>query len=354
MKKICLIIAIVMALAVALPLAVSAHPDMTGDVGLINLPKATPNINGVIEASDGWSAGKYVDKNVYGTFWASRPQFNWTCTIYYAFDDTGLYYAADINDDTFNYSTGKDIRDGGSYGYNGDIFVFMIDPLKEFITTGFIEIDDYTPWYCVGIFAGNQLKMTRTKFDTADITSQVKLAGSSTSTGWRFEAYIPWSIIATDANSVAPGELTFNAADLYAAGAVHNACVMYQDRVFDEDAGILTTYYRYITVKNVLADGTRGYLSSGDCLKAYGIELKLAGETAPVFSGVNSGTPPVTNPSGVTSAGTPIGSSGGASSGNSSGSNGAAATFDGGIITALMAFAASGTGLIFVSKKRKK
>lgn len=269
-----------------LGMTINANPNMQGDVGRINVPRAVPSIDGNINGGEGWSEGVYAYKDIMATFGNTNDIIQ-SFYLYYAYDSEGIYYAADILDNTFILSTVEDdidnvkndfnIKDENVYGYNGDIFTFVIDPLGLFLENGWIGNTDYTAWYNVGIFEGNICRMYRGHNRSGDITDQVKLAGHVTDGGWCFEAFLPWSIICQDTDELSYAELSPTVADMTSNDAEHRAMVIYLDRFYDEEGGEVTTYQRFATCGYVLADGLMGYLSSGMCLKAYGIVLDLEG-----------------------------------------------------------------------------
>ena len=129
-----------------LAVTVNANPNMQADVGNIDVPKASPVIDGSISENEGWSKAVYAYKDIMATF-GNCNEILQSFYLYYAYDGDGLYYAADIIDNSFVLSTGEDdidnvindfnIKDEVVYGYNGDIFTFTIDPLGRFLEDGY-------------------------------------------------------------------------------------------------------------------------------------------------------------------------------------------------------------------------
>lgn len=267
-------------------LTVNANPNMQADVGNINVPMATPSVDGNITANEGWSESVYAYKDLMATF-GNCNEILQSFYLYYAYDKDGLYYAADILDSSFVLSTGEDdidnvendfnIKNENVYGYNGDIFTFTIDPLGEFLNEGYMSNTDYNAWYSVGIFEGNICRMYRAHNRSGDITADVRVNGRVTENGWCFEAFIPWAFICQDAEDISFGDITVTPEELYADTAAHRAMAIYMDRFVDPESGDVATFQRFATCGYVLADGLMGYLSSGVCLKAYGITLTMNG-----------------------------------------------------------------------------
>lgn len=276
----------VLLLLACLSFTVNANPNMQADVGNINVPVSTPSIDGSINVNEGWSEAVYAHKDLMATFGNCNDILQ-SFYLYYAYDEDGLYYAADILDSSFVLSTGEDdidnvqndfnIKNENVYGYNGDIFTFTIDPLGRFLNEGYLSNNDYNAWYSVGIFEGNVCRMYRAHNRSGDITAEVKLSGAVTDAGWRFEAFIPWDFICQDAEDMSFGDVSVTPSELYAGGAQHRAMVIYMDRFVDPEGGDVATFQRFATCGHVLADGLMGYLSSGVCLKAYGITLTMEG-----------------------------------------------------------------------------
>ena len=283
MKK---LICIILMLSL-LSLTVYANPNMQADIGNIDVPMAVPTVDGDITSSEGWSEGVYAYKDLMATF-GNCNEILQSFYLYYAYDNEGIYYAADILDNSFVLSTGEDdldnvendfnIKNENVYGYNGDIFTFTMDPLGRFLEEGYLSNSDYNAWYSVGIFEDDICRMYRGHNRSGDITSEVKLQGHVTDAGWCFEAFIPWSFICQDAEDMSFGDISITPEDMYAAGACHRAMAIYMDRFVDPEAGEAATFQRFATCGYVLADGLMGYLSSGVCLKAYGITLSIIGE----------------------------------------------------------------------------
>ena len=286
----------ILLLLVCLSTTVYANPNMQADVGNIDVPMSTPLIDGSIAADEGWSEGVYAHKDLMATF-GNCNEILQSFYLYYAYDKDGIYYAADILDNSFVLSTGEDdidnvqndfnIKNEVVYGYNGDIFTFVIDPLGRFLEEGYMSNTDYNTWYSVGIFENNICRMYRAHNRSGDITSDVKVKGQVTNDGWCFEAFIPWEFICQDTDELSFGDISVTTEELCSGGAKHRAMAIYMDRFIDPEAGEVATFQRFATCGYILADGLKGYLSSGVCLKAYGITLSF-GENGEVTEPVET------------------------------------------------------------------
>ena len=302
MKKLSAILLTACMLVTSLAMFVNASPHGIIENDPVSVPTATPTVDGVIDAGDGWSEPAKMDFDTCGFFWQQNPMSS-KADLYFAYDEEGLYYAADITEglecvheitgedmtgrNKFLYSTGEDWIDVNAddptdhYGYDGDVFGLLVDPAEGMLNGGFSS--DYTPWYLVGLFEGENgdvAKMYRQKIYQGDITEEegVEVAGTKTENGWRFEAKIAWDIIIADIEGITYGDVVLTVDDIIANGASSKVAGMYQDRFYDEEAGEVATWGRYVTAPESQADGTPGHMGSGDLVCSCGITLE-AGDT---------------------------------------------------------------------------
>lgn len=280
-------------------LQIGAAPSGVIENPPIDLPNATPTVDGNIDTAEGWSSVAKMNYDTLGFFWHVNP-LTMEGDIRFAWDEENFYYCADIIDgyetyheitgelipagtNSFIYSTGIDTIDSNedtTYGYNGDIFGMMLDPLGEFINYGYTGNSDFTPWYLVGLFEGDVAKMYRGKINTGDITDQVQVAGHATEDGWCFEAAIPWDMIFTDIEDISFGEISLEKAEVLADGAHIRAAGMYMDRFYDDEAEEVATWGRFVTAPTIMADGNTGNGSSGDNALTLGINLYVSSGAA--------------------------------------------------------------------------
>lgn len=267
-------------------------------VGQIIAKNNTPTIDGTASESEGYSTVKELNSTNMGLFWSPASRCIMSAKVYFAWDAKNLYLAADITDPSMVLSTEEDETEGDNiYGYNGDMFVFMIDPLEECFNSGMTQSGDKTAWYCFGIGEGNVLKAYRTQVNDADLSTDVTGVATTTTNGWAFEVSIPWSTITDDTFAASSGDVDLKTADITTPGAISKACVMYLDRAvaspefaqFNTGSGAVAegkvfTLSRNITIPTTLPDGTSGTVNGGESVRSYGIDLTIgdAAGVAPV------------------------------------------------------------------------
>ncbi len=401
MKKFSAIIACVLVFVMTLAMTVSAGPEGVIENDPITVPTADPTVDGTVNDNEGWSTAALMNAETCGYFWRQNPLTS-DGRIFFASSDEGFYFAGKIVEnlhavnaitgeeviDTnyFIYSTGEDWIDVSTddpadhYGYDGDVFALLFDPLGRMLEYGFNN--DYTPWYMVGLFEGDVAKMYRQKVNRGDITDQVQVAGHKTTDGWEFEAMIPWDVIIKDIEDITYGDVVLTKDELIADGAQHKAAGMYQDRFDDPEAGEVATWGRFVTVPTTQLDGTAGHMGKGDIVMSCGITLNVSSTLkGPSADDTTKGDDTTTNNNGgdtttaepetsyvdvtdekgnvvtdekgnkVTQKVTVKTTTKKATTGTSTGGN-AAQTFDIGIAVALGALATSGIGFV-AAKKRK-
>ena len=397
MKKLFAILAMALMLATVFSTVVSAGPNGIIENGPIDVPMSAPAIDGTINENEGWSISALMNYDTLGFYWHVNP-LTMDGNVRFAWDETNLYYCANIVDglethheitgdlipagyNEFIYSTGNDDIDVSEddsedhYGYNGDIFGIIIDPLSVMLDAGYTGNVDYTPWYLVGLFEGDVAKMYKQKTsDRGDITDKVQVAGKKTAEGWCLEAAIPWDMIIADVEDITYGECVIDKEVLFADGAHVRLGAMYHDRFNDPEAGEVATWGRFVTCPTTLATGMSGNGSSGTNVLSCGINLYLdrdvVGETTAAAdtttAAPNGGDTTAEETEVVTDdKGNEVTDASGnkvtqkvnktttkkATTGTSTGGN-AAQTFDIGIAVALGALATSGIGFV-AAKKRK-
>ena len=97
MKKIALLLSVVLTVMTLLPLSVSAASWYIEENPAINVPNATPNIDGNIDTSEGWSAMGQLNEATAGAYYGHNP-LTATVDFYFASSPEGLYFAADMSD----------------------------------------------------------------------------------------------------------------------------------------------------------------------------------------------------------------------------------------------------------------
>ncbi|MBE6573729.1 MAG: hypothetical protein E7652_04975 [Ruminococcaceae bacterium] len=283
MKLMKILLCVLMLGTLLLPMTVSADTTLddnfVDEIGQIDCPYGTPTIDGVIDAAEGWSAAQFIDKTNTDGCWGGEDVVI-TGNIYRAWDNDNLYIAADISVPEYTICTGIDDIDvggevGNRPGWNGDVFVYSVDPLQALLNAGFNN--DAAPWYCFGLFEGGTVKTFRTHLNDADITDTVSGKGAQTATGWRFEVALPWTLLCEDTEEYSFGEAPLTPEITAKAGNKISGSMIYYDRVFDDEQGSMITGSRYVTIAKTLPDGTPGVMCSGWILQAHGMHFMLSG-----------------------------------------------------------------------------
>ncbi len=285
---------------IAMSVQIMAGPNGVSENPSTDIPKLSPAIDGNIGSTEGWSSSVLMNYDTLGFFWHVNP-LTMFAEVKFAYDDEYFYYAADITDgleavheitgevipagaNEFIYSTGVDDidqkDDGSAFGYNGDVFGMLVDPMGIFIDSGFTGNADNTPWYMIGLFEGDVAKMYREKVNAADITDKVKVAGHRTDKGWCLEAGIPWDMMIEDIESVTYGECLIDKEELISNRSLIKAGAMYHDRFNDPEAGEVATWGCFVTVPNTMADGTPGHMGTGTNAMSLGLTLYLDNKEA--------------------------------------------------------------------------
>lgn len=240
------------------------------------LPFGELDITGELDENEYCTALDF-DDNTVGYFW-SNMQLTTNAKLYFRASETGLYFAADIFEETamgnsYVPSTGYDnINNEGNkrpYGFNGDVMTLMIDPL------GILEKTPYqnTAWYNVAVYEDGSAHMYRSRVNEKDITDEVRLSGGikQDTDGWYFQSFIPWEIIIEDTLAIYPSADI--SVESIVCGAVSRAAVMYMDRYKSQNA--TNTWGRFITVCESTYDGYYGTSTSGPVAKAFGLKLNI-------------------------------------------------------------------------------
>ncbi len=304
MKNIRFILCIILVLTMLVPTGVFAGSlDYIKQNDPVAAPKAKPTLDGVPLAEEGWSAPAKLARGYVKTL----MDYTYVCAadadIYFAYDEGGLYYAADITElaevdgeetgNSFMYSRGEDWIDNEGptaeniVGYDGDVFILALDPLGLYIRNGYIAATDYTVWYCVGLFEGDEARMFRTRANTGDITDEVKVSGKATEKGWSFEAYLPWELIIADMEEYTYGRATCTVEDLIQGGAQFRSAAIYMDRFDDPEMGEVNTRGSYMTSCTYLHDGSPSHMMKGHFAGLYGLNFYIE-YNEPTFTDVKN------------------------------------------------------------------
>lgn len=263
---------------------------------LLKANQGSPSVDGSISDGEGWGDVVTFDHKNLLQFWASSSRCIISADVRMAWDDTGLYISADITDPTMIPVTGEDGTgvddDNGTndYGWNGDVFVFALDPQGKFLEEGFVTTDWRSAWYCFGIDANGKVKcyVTQSTY-TGDITSRIDINGTLNSDGWTFEAKLPWDRLNQDTEAVTDYEISLDKDAFTQLGTKSRAGITYVDRaefntensIFSNTEyaeGTIFTLSRSISVPTIHDDGMN-YNSGTPAAYSYGIDLTIADET---------------------------------------------------------------------------
>ncbi len=251
--------------------------DFEAEIGQISLPKGTPTIDGTVNADEGWSEAQPLNKENVDGGWGGEDVII-EGSLWRAYDEEYLYVAADIIIPELSISEGEDWIEGfhttgNKPGWDGDVFIFTVDPLQSMLDAGFTS--DCGVWYCFGIFEGNIVRAYRTHASEKEVSDILPSAGAVTDNGWRFEAAIPWETICEDIAEISYGDVELTPEDILQDGNRINAAMIYYDRRIDPEAGERVTYSRYVSICTTCPDGTPGVMATPWLIKSYGIYLML-------------------------------------------------------------------------------
>ncbi len=361
-----------------LPVMADETEDFVAGIGDIQCPYGTPAIDGSIGTSEGWSAVQPINKENTDGGWGALP-VEVEGSLWRAYDDKNLYIAAEIILPEISLSEGEDWIDGDDVGnmpgWDGDVFVFTLDPLDKLRDAGFLS--ETSVWYCFGIFEGNVIRTYRTHVNDAEISDLVSASGTLTDNGWRFEVAIPWETICKDVEDISYGDVTLTPEEIVGGSRVTSAMIYY-DRRYDDEACERITYHRYVTIATTCIDGTAGIMATPWKINAYGMHFILgdkpvdedttAADTTTAKAGKDTTTAAeetsfvevtdekgnaVTDDKGnkVTQKVTVKSTTKKATTGTTTGGN-AAQTLDIGVAMAMGALMVSGIGLAVTKKKR--
>ncbi|MBQ3183380.1 MAG: hypothetical protein IJB24_08130 [Clostridia bacterium] len=346
--------------------------DFQAEIGNIDCPWGAPTIDGNITDSEGWSSVQPINKANTDGGWGAIP-VEVEGSLWRAYDSEYLYIAADIILPEISLCEEEDWIDGDDVGnkpgWDGDVFVFTLDPLNKLRDAGFLS--DTSVWYCFGIFEGDVIRTYRTHANEGEVSDVISAKGGLTDTGWHFEAAIPWDTVCKDIEEVSYGDVTLTPAEITDNGGEITCSMIYYDRRYDPEGCERITYHRYVTIATTCVDGTAGIMATPWKINAYGIHMNLlpkADDTTTVPDTTTADTTTaaevtevvtddkgnaVTDEKGnkVTQKVTTKSTTKKATTGTSTGGN-AAQTFDIGVAVAFGALAASGIGFV-ATKKRK-
>lgn len=288
MKKILSMLLSVLMLLYMLYFSVNADYNGVMQNPTVIINTMAPTVDGVIDPAEGYGTEARLDSNTSGYFYSSRSTNTWA-ELYFACDENGFYFGADIVDGLtlfepdeydsiisgFVPSDGTDMIDK-CFGWNGDVFGLMIDPLGAMLLGGY-QADAHKPaQYLVGMDEQGNAHMYREMLNRGDITDQVVLAGVTTEYGWSVEGYIPWNIIISDISTLTEGNVLLSPEEIVKDGNYIRVAGIYVDRSKDAKTLKTVTVNRFITVPEIMIDKRPGHLGVGDDVKSLGIILQIS------------------------------------------------------------------------------
>lgn len=266
MKKLIFIFVSLLMLA-ALAIGINAGTDYIKPNPPVTVDITSPNVDGNITKTEGWSAPVYMNEDTLSWYYKKRI-LNIFGEVYFALDGSGFYFAADIKEDISSYAPDSgvsdfpenisaglvyaDFEDGN--GQNGDCFTIGIDVLDIMRNNPGADIAErysVSPNYGIYIYEDGNLRMYSPDGNgvNTEITDEVVAKGSATAEGWSFEAMIPWQVIIEDIEYYTKNKSKPEIDEIVSDGAVIRACVGYHDILIQDGNKVL--YNMYATTSDV-------------------------------------------------------------------------------------------------------
>ncbi|MBR5515418.1 MAG: DUF4838 domain-containing protein [Clostridia bacterium] len=236
-----------------------------------------------VPVNNGWSETLHIDETnyipSYDRFSDNYPKAD----MRFKYTDEGLCFYADIEDEDFIFTTGRNNfyygidmyrKESDFYAWNGDVFIFTVDPANILLNSGLTLASDYEAWLCFGMTEDEKIVVRRTRFGEADLTEKIEATGCVTDKGWQLEACIPWDIIASLVDLTSFGIAEFNKAAILEKGTLSKACVIFMDRYFDNETGKNETGNRLSTLEMNSYEGALcPSFAPNPVIGSYGISL---------------------------------------------------------------------------------
>lgn len=264
MKKCIFVILSVLFTVCMLSFCINAAADHVTPNERIILSVDSPTVDGNITKTEGWSEPAYMNEDTL-LYDDKKLPLNIFAEVYFAVDSEGFYFAADITENIRAYSPGavipewsdKEVEAGLVYssyheidGYreDGDCFSLGIDVMDILREYGEPQ-SSYRrcPKYNIYIYSDGSLKMfSYDRFGDSDITDRVLLKGAATEEGWRFEAWLPWSLIREDMLYCAGTDIVIPE-DIVTDGTLIRVGACYTDMWLCTENGHKEWYNQYYT-----------------------------------------------------------------------------------------------------------
>ncbi|MBE6686534.1 MAG: DUF4838 domain-containing protein [Ruminococcaceae bacterium] len=244
--------------------------------GAVSVPVGDPE-------QAGWSEVLHIDERNYIPSYDRRSDNYPKADMRFAYGENGLYFSADIEDESFIFTTGRNDfyygidmykKESDFYAWNGDVFIFTIDPVNILLNSGLTLAGDYEAWLCFGLTEEEDIVVRRTRFGEADLTDEIKAEGRVTEKGWYLEACIPWDIVGSLVDLTSFGTAEFDKDALMQSGALSKACVIFMDRYYDNETESPETGNRLATIEmNSLEGALCPSFAPNPVIGSYGISL---------------------------------------------------------------------------------
>ncbi|MBE6572942.1 MAG: DUF4838 domain-containing protein [Ruminococcaceae bacterium] len=231
----------------------------------------------------GWSKALHIDEKNYIPSYDRHSDNYPACDIRFAYGEKGLYFSADIEDESFIFTTGRNEffygidmykKESDFYAWNGDVFIFTIDPSCVLRNSGLTLASDYQAWLCFGMTEDEEIVVRRTRFGEADLTREIESSGRVTDNGWHLETCIPWGIIGSLVDLTSFGTASFDKEELIKNGTLSKACVIFMDRYYDNETEAPETGNRLATLEmNSLEGALCPSFAPNPVIGSYGISL---------------------------------------------------------------------------------
>lgn len=311
MKALKSIFILIITLMIIVPFTVSAGYYVQNKVNdPVEITKADVVVDGVIDESENWSAPAKLSDDYVKYFYSSVCATD--IDMYFAYDENGLYFAADIDElaEVNGTETGNSVVFTTAYdensldensknvvGFNGDVFILALDPMGLYVRNGYIAATDYTIWYCMGISQNEdgscygRIYRSRSEGIDGEITGtngiELGVSVAEDMMNWKVEGFLPWDLIISDMENKTFGRATCTPEELYRGGTQFRAAALYQDVIYDiEQDGAPYPYNRYMTICKEMYDASPAYRMDGEYTTLFGLNMFIS-ENDPVFADVD-------------------------------------------------------------------
>lgn len=207
MKKIMGILSSAIMLTMLLATPVSAA-DMEGPVGDVTTYYGTPTPDGVISEGE-YDGARKVEINhtnlkaLPDMFTNSKVPESLKITSYQLWDNTGLYLAFDIEDET---AARGNVDGSNNWYFDGDNIQIFLDPGPTLAGQMLLDVEARggrrAPMYTIGINADGTVYLLRQLVQNEMIANLAEVpwscGGKEADYGWTFELCIPWDMLITD------------------------------------------------------------------------------------------------------------------------------------------------------------